>query len=76
MKRVSRLFLALALILTLCVGFSGVATADPGTQNGNSLSITYPSGGPYIHVTNLAPGEVDFNYGWNNVNAFDAAPLG
>ncbi len=66
--------LALALALVLCFAIS--ASAAPGEQNGNSLSIVQPSGGAYVIVTSLTPGELDFHYGWNNANHFDAPPVG
>ncbi len=64
----------IALMLVFCFAIS--ASAAPGEQNGNSLSIVQPSGGAYVIVTRLAPGELAFNYGWNNANHFASPPVG
>jgi len=65
---------AMALVLVFCFAIS--ASAVPGEQNGNSLSIVQPSGGAYVIVTSLKQGELDFAYGWNNAKHFASPPLG
>lgn len=52
------------------------AAAESGIQNGDSLAMVQPSGGAYIIVTNLEPGDLDFNYGWNNSKQFERPALG
>ncbi len=76
MKKALRYILALAMVATMTIGLSGTVSATPGEQNGDSLSITNPEGGASIHVTLLATGELDFNYGWSNVDKFAKAPVG
>ena len=64
----------MALVLVFCLAI--YASATPGEQNGDSLSIVQPSGGAYVIVTSLASGELDFAYGWNNANHFATPPVG
>lgn len=64
----------LALILLMCLGIPAIA--ESGVQNGDSLVIVRPAGGPYVIVTNLALGDLDFKYGWNNAMQFENPALG
>ena len=75
MKKTLSIILVVGM-LALVIGSFGTVSAAPGEQNGDSLSIVQPSGGAYIHVTELVPGQLNFKYGWNNVNSFDASPVG
>lgn len=68
--------LYLLLVCTLLLSLVAPTFAEPGLQNGDSLVMVYPSGGPYIIVTNLEPGDLDFNYGWNNAKQFENPALG
>lgn len=68
--------LYLLLVCTLLLSLVAPTFAEPGIQNGDSLVMVYPSGGPYIIVTNLEPGDLDFNYGWNNAKQFENPALG
>ena len=76
MKRiiVNRLAVLLALVAMVC--FAGFASAVPGEQNGNSLSIVQPAGGAYVIVTELDTGVLHFKYGWNNAKQFESPALG
>ncbi len=77
MKRALRVILALAMLISISfIGSVSPVSATPGEQNGDSLSVVQPAGGAYVIVTNLVPGDLDFNYGWNNSNKFDSAALG
>lgn len=62
------------LTLVLVFGFLLSASADPGVQNGDSLSLITPSGGAYIIVTELTSEHVTFNYGWNSLKHFEKVP--
>ena len=75
MKKALMVVLALVMSLVLVIGSFSVVSATPGEQNGDSLSIVQPAGGAYIHVTDISPGDLEFNYGWNNSNHF-ANPVG
>jgi hypothetical protein len=76
MKKTLSIMLTLALALTLVICFVIPAGATPGEQNGDSLAVVQPGGGAYVIVTNLEPGDLDFNYGWNNSSNFASAALG
>jgi len=60
--------------MILC--FAGISSAEPGVQNGSSLSIVHPAGGAYIIVTKLKPGVLNFKYGWNNAKQFETPAVG
>lgn len=68
--------LSVILTLVLLVCFALPVSAEPGVQNGNSLSVVQPSGGPYVIVTKLDTGHLEFNYGWNNSKQFESDALG
>lgn len=73
MKKTS-LIVASALIVVVCSVI--IAGAEPGVQNGDSLSIVEPAGGAYVIVTELEVGVLDFKYGWNNTKHFENPPVG
>lgn len=73
MKKTS-LILALALIVVVCSAI--LAGAEPGVQNGNSLSIVEPAGGAYVIITKLDPDFLHFKFGWNNSKQFEHTPVG
>lgn len=76
MKKALSTILGVALVLMLAMALVLPVGAVPGEQNGNSLSIVQPAGGAYVIVTKLAPGVLDFKYGWNNSKAFECPPQG
>lgn len=72
-------FFALAAAVLLATGlFAGttLVSAKSGEQNGDSLSIVQARGGAYVIVTELTADNLSFNYGWNNVDAFESEPVG
>lgn len=66
----------LVMALTLLISSVIPANAEPGAQNGDSLSVVQPKGGAYVIVTRLATGRLDFKYGWNNSTKFDPPAAG
>jgi hypothetical protein len=76
MKKLLSILLVLVMAFTMLVGFSLQVSAEVGEQTGDSLKIVNPVGGPYVIVTNVENGLLEFNYGWNNVNKFEFEPLG
>ena len=72
MKRMLIILFVLTLSLILIIPTFAV----PGELNGDSLIMVNPAGGAYIIVTNLEPGDLDFNYGWNNSKTFENPALG
>ena len=74
-KRVS-ILLIIVLALTMVFSFAFTANAVPGEQNGNSLHIIQPAGGAYVIVTKLAPGDLEFCFGWNHADVFATEAFG
>lgn len=72
MKRTLVIMLCLAVLMCLAIPVS----AESGEQNGASLAVVQPAGGAYVIVTNLAPGDLDFNFGWNNAKQFAHPAVG
>lgn len=67
--------LSFLLILMLTFGLMPSSFAKTGEQNGDSLVIVQPGGGPYLIVTELTPGHLSLKYGWHNLNSFETQPV-
>ncbi len=67
--------ISLLLVLMLALGLTPSAFAKTGVQNGGSLTIIKPRGGPYIIVTEVTPDNITLKYGYHNLKNFESAPL-
>lgn len=76
MKKIFSMMFVLALTLTMVAGFGLPVRGEAGVQTGDSLKIVNPAGGAYVIVTNVENGLLEFNYGWNNADKLEFAPLG
>lgn len=68
MKKSFSFLLVLVLVFSFTLPAFATETFRP---KGNSRSVTLPKGGPYVHITQLEPGVLSFNYGWNSLKYFD-----